>query len=471
MMTEPAHRPVGRRTGTRRTGLAAIGAALLMAVSLTACGSGSGEGGSTDGRTEITVAGMPPTTLPAGRKDFLAQVRAFEKANPDIRIKPTDALWDAKTFPARLASGQLETVFRVPLTYPPDMIERHRIADLSKEIKALPHGTEFDKRLLAPVTDSDGKVYGIPTEVYSVGLVYNRELFGRAGLDPDKPPATWEELRTAARTIADRTGVPGFGMHTTDNTGGWMLTTMTYSYGGRMEKEAEGRQVTAFRDGPTGRALALLKAMRWDDGSMGKQQLRGTDDLTRDFAGGKVAMLLGSPSTYGAHVAKFRGRPGVYGQAPLPSEGEKSTLLGGGVAVVSPKADRAQRRAAAKWIDFFYLRPKYDPALAAERTARAAADKNPAGVPGLPFYDAKVSGPATAAEREHSNVPLKNFTPYLNSLGTTRYVVEPPVAAQELYAALDSAVQAVLTRESADPDEELAKADRRIGPALERSQR
>ncbi|MFD0291452.1 hypothetical protein [Streptomyces sp. NPDC127118] len=68
-------------------------------------------------------------------------------------------------------------------------------------------------------------------------------------------------------------------------------------------------------------------------------------------------------------------------------------------------------------------------------------------------------------------MPLKNFTPYLNSLATTRYVVEPPIAAQELYAALDSAVQAVLTRESADPDTELAKADRRIGPALERSQR
>ncbi|MFG3526690.1 ABC transporter substrate-binding protein [Streptomyces sp. NPDC047917] len=414
---------------------------------------------------------MPPTTLPAGRKDFLAQVKAFEKANPDIRIKPTDALWDAKTFPARLASGQLETVFRIPLTYPPNMIERHQIADLSKEIAELPHGTEFDKRLLAPVTGADGKVYGIPTEVYSVGLVYNRELFRKAGLDPDKPPVTWDDLRTAARTITDRTGVPGFGMHTVDNTGGWMLTTMTYSYGGRMEKKADGKQTTAFRDGRTGKALDLLKAMRWADGSMGKQHLRGTDDLTRDFASGKVAMLLGSPSTYGAYVAKFHGRPGAYGQAPLPSGGEKATLLGGGVAVVSPKADAAQRRAAAKWIDFFYLRTKYDPALAAQRTEQIAADRNPAGVPGLPFYDAKVSGPAAEAERKHSNVPLKNFAPYVNSLDTTKYVVEPPVAAQELYAALDGAVQAVLTRENTDPAAELEKADRRVGPLIDRAQR
>ncbi|MFJ2880505.1 ABC transporter substrate-binding protein [Streptomyces sp. NPDC086796] len=470
-MTEPAHRSADSRTKSRRRGLAALGTAALLVVSLAACGGGDVSGKSADGRTEITVSGMPPTTLPAGRKDFLAQVKAFEKANPDIRIRPTDALWDAKTFPARLASGRLETVFRVPLTYPPEMIERHQIADLSKEIAALPHGAEFDKRLLAPATDSDGKVYGIPTEVYSVGLVYNRELFGRAGLDPDKPPATWDELRTAARTITDRTGVAGFGMHTTDNTGGWMLTTMTYSYGGRMEKEAGGKQVTAFREGPTGKALGLLKAMRWTDGSMGKQHLRGTDDLTRDFAGGKVAMLLGSPSTYGAYVSKFHGRPDAYGQAPLPSGGEKATLLGGGVAVVSPKADAAQRTAAAKWIDFFYLRTKYDPAQAAERTAQVAADENPAGIPGLPFYDAKVSGPAAAAERKHSNVPLKNFAPYVNSLGATEYVVEPPVAAQELYAALDSAVQAVLTRESADPAAELEKADRRIGPTLDRSQR
>ncbi|MFB7009204.1 MULTISPECIES: ABC transporter substrate-binding protein [unclassified Streptomyces] len=470
-MTEPTHRSLNRRTRRRRPGFAALGAAALMVVSLAACGSGGESGKSADGRTEITVAGMPPTTLPAGRKDFLAQVKAFEKANPDIRIKPTDALWDAKTFPARLASGQLETVFRVPLTYPPEMIERHQIADLSEEIKELPHGAEFDKRLLAPATGSDGKMYGIPTEVYSVGLVYNRELFTRAGLDPDKPPTTWDELRTAAKTITDRTGVAGFGMHTTDNTGGWMLTTMTYSYGGRMEKKADGKQITAFREGPTGKALGLLKAMRWADGSMGKQHLRGTDDLTSDFASGKVAMLLGSPSTYGAHVSKFHGSPDAYGQAPLPSGGEHATLLGGGVAVVSPKADEAQRSAAAKWINFFYLRTKYDPALAAQRTEQIAADKNPAGVPGLPFYDAKISGPAAAAERKHSNVPLKNFAPYMSSLGTTEYVVEPPVAAQELYAALDSAVQAVLTRESADPAAELEKADRRIGPALDRAQR
>ncbi|MFJ1614699.1 ABC transporter substrate-binding protein [Streptomyces sp. NPDC088251] len=470
-MSRTVNRPIGRGANSRPVRLSALGAAALMVASLAACGGGGESGRSADGRTEITVAGMPPSTLPAGRKDFLAQVKAFEKANPDIRIKPTDALWDAKTFPARLASGRLETVFRVPLTYPPEMIERRQIADLSKEIKALPHGTEFDKRLLAPATGSDGKVYGIPTEVYSVGLVYNRELFSKAGLDPDKPPATWGELRTAAKTITDRTGVPGFGMHTTDNTGGWMLTTMTYSYGGRMEKKADGKQTTAFREGPTGKALGLLKAMRWDDRSMGRQQLRGTDDLARDFASGKVAMLLGSPSTYGTYVSKFRGRPDAYGQAPLPSGGEKATLLGGGVAVVSPKADEAQRSAAAKWINFFYLKPKYDPALAAERTEQAAADKNPAGVPGLPFYDAKVSGPAAEAERKHSNVPLKNFAPYLNSLGTTTYVVEPPVAAQELYAALDSAVQAVLTRESADPAAELEKADRRIGPVLDRSQR
>lgn len=51
------------------------------------------------------------------------------------------------------------------------------------------------------------------------------------------------------------------------------------------------------------------------------------------------------------------------------------------------------------------------------------------------------------------------------------FVVEPAVAAQDVYAALDTAVAAVLTRKSADPQAELDKAEKKAVPALERAQR
>jgi multiple sugar transport system substrate-binding protein len=45
-------------------------------------------------------------------------------------------------------------------------------------------------------------------------LFYNREIFRRNGLDPDRPPATWSELLDAARTIhRPDYGIHGFGMN------------------------------------------------------------------------------------------------------------------------------------------------------------------------------------------------------------------------------------------------------------------
>ncbi|GGT45693.1 extracellular solute-binding protein [Nonomuraea spiralis] len=442
-------------------------AGLLLLAAVAACG--GGQDGTSGGKTEITVSGMPPSTQPESQKNFLAQVAEFEKANPTIKVKPTETQYDVKTFAARLAAGQLETVFRVPLTDPQAMIKRGQVADLTADMKLLAK-SDFDKRILAPSSTPDGKIYGLPTEAYAAGLVYNRELFTKAGLDPDKPPATWDEVRAAAKTISDKTGVPGFGMHATANTGGWMLTTMTYSYGGRMEKEEGGKVVPAFDDVPTRQALDLLKAMRWDDRSMGTQHLRNQDDLLRDFAAGKVAMMMGAPNLYGSYIAKFNGKPEVYGQTTLPSGSGKGTLLGGTVAVVSPKATPEQRQAAVKWIDAVYLRPKYDAALATERAEKKKADGLVAAVPQLPFFAPAVSDPVMAAEKAASNVDWEHFATYNEGVKAQEFISEPPLAGQELYAALDTVVQAVLTRQDADPAAEITKAVEKVKPILDRSQ-
>lgn len=43
-----------------------------------------------------------------------------------------------------------------------------------------------------------GRLYGMPWVLSPKALLYNRRLFREAGLDPDRPPRTWEELREAA---------------------------------------------------------------------------------------------------------------------------------------------------------------------------------------------------------------------------------------------------------------------------------
>lgn len=441
--------------------------ALMLAVAAAGCSSGDKANQDDQGKIAITVAGMPPTTAAKTRKQFLDAVAAFEKANPTIRIKPTDTQWDARTFATRLAGGNAETVLTVPLTEPPGLIARRQVADLSAEIKGLPYAKDFDPRALAPATGQDGGVYGLPVTEYALGLVYNRALFTKAGLDPDKPPTTWDEVRAAAKKIA-APGVAGYTQMTVKNTGGWILTAMTYSFGGRMEKEEAGKYQQSLTDGPAEQALTYLAKMRWEDNSMGANQLRTQQDAERDFAAGKIGMMIGTVNSYNRYITLYSGKPDDFGIAALPQK--KATLLGGLVAAVNAKATKEQRAAAVKWIDFYYLKPNYDPAAAEQLAVANAADKLAVGLPTLPFYGTAVSGPVNAAIAKHTNIPVKNFAPFVKDTAALEYVVEPPVAAQDLYGALDTAVQAVLTRKDANPRDELAKAAARVTPLIEKAQ-
>lgn len=451
--------------------LAACLTAGTLALTAGACSSSGTGSDRSGGKVTITVTDMPPNTQQALRKQFTDQVAAFERANPDIDVKPSEAVWDAKTFTARLAGGQLETTFIVPLTEPQGLINRGQIADITDQVKALPEAGQFDKRALAPGTDTKGHIYGLPTSEFALSLVYNRDLFTKAGLDPENPPTTWDEVRKDAKAISEKTGLPGYAQPTTNNTGGWTLTAMSYTYGGRMEKEQAGKQVVAFNDTPVRQALDWLKALRWQDDSMGTQQLRDAAEVQKEFSAGRIGMMMATPSTYVDHITKYNGDPKIYGVAALPSAGRPATLLGGKMAVVNPKASAAQRAAAVKWIDFYYLKSKHDPAVAGARAKAQAADNIPVGTPTVALYQPSVDDPVEQAVNKYATVPLENFKPFLTGVKQQEFVVEPSVAAQDVYAALDSALEAVLTRKSADPQAELDKAEKKAATALERAQR
>jgi len=52
-------------------------------------------------------------------------------------------------------------------------------------------------------TTWDGKYFGIPKATNTIALYYNKDLFKAAGLDPAKPPVTWEELVADAKKLTD----------------------------------------------------------------------------------------------------------------------------------------------------------------------------------------------------------------------------------------------------------------------------
>lgn len=458
-------RQVSRR---RFFALAAAGAA---APALAGCSTGSASGASaaSNGTVTISAMGMPQTTFPKQRKHYLSRLAQFQKANPGIKVNPSDAVWNPQTFSAQLAGGTAATVLTVPMTEPPGMIQRGQVADISAAVKALPVFSSYDPRVIATASQG-GKVYGLPYDAYSLGMFYNRELFTKAGLDPSSPPVTWEEVRAAAKAITKATGVRGFAAMTTDNDGGWHLTAETYSRGGRMERKQGSRWVPAFDAAPTKDQLRLFDEMRWTDKTMGTDELLSQDDAYKVFGSGQSGMIISAPDGYSAYAITYKGNPKNLGVAAMPQGGGNATLLGGTVAMINAKASPAEIAAAIKYIDYMNLRPQYSPTLAAANAKSKAADGQPVGIPTVSIFKGATAAKVAAAIKPYINVPQSIFAPYIKDDAKLDYVVEPPVAAQNLYADLDNVMQAVLTQNGTNINSALSAADTQVSALLVRSQ-
>src|SRR5207244_10180625 len=138
--------------------------------------------------------------------------------------------------------------------------ENGQLADLTSFVKKLPYYSKYNPAVLAEGTTSKGKIVALPKGAYAQALHYNRKLFSQAGLDPNKPPTTWAELQADAKQISEKTGKAGYvEMAKNDNTGGWILTTVVYALGGRMETAVGTKARATLNNAQTVTALNMLK--------------------------------------------------------------------------------------------------------------------------------------------------------------------------------------------------------------------
>src|SRR5690349_18718661 len=395
-------------------------AMLVAAAALLGVGASSAAGSTQAGKqVKISVASLIPGSTPAAIKQFNAQVGEFEKKYPTIKVKPVEYQWTAPTFAAKLAAGTLPTVFEVPFTDARTLGDHGQLANLTDLVKALPYFSKYNKAVLAEGTDAKGKIIALPKGAYAQALHYNRKLFSQAGLDPNKPPTTWAQLRADARQITQRTGKAGYvEMAKDDNTAGWILTTFVYSIGGRMEKGTGTSAVATLNNPQTVTALNLLKQMRWTDNSMGSNFDYGWSDINQAFAAGNVGMYISGSDVYTNLVQASNIDPSIYGLGALPlAKNKNAGVLGGGTEVaVKPSANAAQKAAAVKWIDFFYERPLVSKARAIQNARTLEANKQPVGVPALPLFNKQQYDLANTWIKPYINVPLAQMRPFTTGI-------------------------------------------------------
>ena len=143
--------------------------------------------------------------------DYMNDVnKSFEEANPGVEVEWVDVAYDAglQKLQAAIAAGTAPDVVNMNTIWAIDLVALEALTPMDEYL------TEVDKyrywpQLLAGNT-IDEQLYSIPWYASPQILIYNREIFEEAGLDPDNPPETWEEMLEVSRIIKEKTGKYGF---------------------------------------------------------------------------------------------------------------------------------------------------------------------------------------------------------------------------------------------------------------------
>jgi multiple sugar transport system substrate-binding protein len=451
---------VGSSFNRRRflQGSAALGAGALGLDLLAACG---GSASTTSSVVTATVNTLPPPSNPGAIYVFNQVVKQFEQAYPNERIVGKNDPYDPTTYFAKLAAGQAEDATQSYFTEPPVLIQKHAVADITSLAKSWQYWSSYNPGIAAIATDpATGKIYGIPQNGYALGIYYNRKMFKAVGLDPDKPPTTWDEFRSYAKELTT-SSVAGYAETSTSNQGGWHFTNWMYTAGGDMQS-TDGTKAT-FNSEKGVSVLELLKAMRFTDNSMTKQQLFTQADTLQLLATNKVAMVVMAPDQLNTLKAQFQADLTNFGIGPMPQNGGNAALTGGNIFIFNPKSSPAVIKAAFDYVIY----SNFNLDVMENSLATQASAGQVVGAPTNVLFTGSFQQKIQALNAKYANVPLQNYAPFINSTVALR--PEPRNQTQKMYAALDPVMQAILTNPNADPQALLNQAAQQFQQILDSS--
>jgi ABC-type glycerol-3-phosphate transport system substrate-binding protein len=468
------YRRLQRRAGYRKVAGVSLTAALGLAA-LAACSSSSTTPAATsnasNGPVTISVDCAPPPSEALDYKQWNQDVASFEKQNPNITVHsiytyPCQPPGEAQ-FTAELAAGTEANVFYTYFGELDQVLEAGQGTDITAYVntKTVPLWNSIQPGMKEAVTAGTG-LYGLPYANYTQGLIYNRQLFQEAGLNPNDPPTTWAQLEADATAITKLGhGIWGYGDYSAGNNGGWHFSSEVDAEGGTMTNAAG---TAATFDSPQGVAvLQALHTLRFTDKAMSPDQGLVWGQLQEQFAAGKLGMYIAAPDDiYGPILEKDNGNISVIGMGPLPStSGTPAGTLSGGDAYMFAKRDTpAQIEAGVKFINWMYLTIGQGPTF---NYARTKASGQAVGFPEPEIF---VPG---AVNNEYQKSLLASATINTSYYAPFTSVNEPndgqPVDAQAVFKTLDPVMLAVLTNPNANIQQLLSTASANVNTILANS--
>jgi multiple sugar transport system substrate-binding protein len=303
---------------------AAAGALLLVALVATMTAATSA---AKTNKASVTTLSMWSRAAASAQVQVL--VDAFNKTHTDTQVALTpipDAQFVAK-FAAAARSGDAPDLVSTDLVYMPRFASSGLFTDLTDRVNALPYGKSLTPGQVA-LGRVNNKTYAVPEAVDVSSLFYNKDLFRRAGLNPNKPPTTLAELAQDAKKItALGHGISGYYFSAgCAGCNAFTFLPMIWASGGDVLSKD---QKSATFDSPAVRnALGVYRQM-WQAGSIAKAAKTDSGEHFVDlFASGKIGMQgIGAFAISGYK----HDHPNLhFGVAPLPGlHGGRSAFVGG----------------------------------------------------------------------------------------------------------------------------------------------
>jgi sn-glycerol 3-phosphate transport system substrate-binding protein len=353
----------------------------------------------------------------------------FEKENPGVKIKPVYTGTYQETIVKTLTAAKAGTPPTIGVLLSTDMFT------LIDEGVVLPWDdfakSDADKAWIKAFypgfmenSQTEGKTWGIPFQRSTIVQYWNKDLFKAAGLDPEKPPRTWDELVEMGKklTVKDASGkVTQWGVQIpTSGFPYWLFQALTTQNDVILANSA-GTKVT-FNNPKVVQAAQFLLDLSKVHRIM-PEGITEWGTTPKDFFEKKLAMMWTTTGNL-TNVKANAGFP--FGVAPLPSKVRGGSPTGGGNLYIFKQSTPEQQAAALKFAKFLTT-----PERAADwgaKTGYVAVRPDAWDVPAMKEYVA--SFPAAAVARDQLKDAVAEFSTHEN---------------QRVTKSLNDALQAVLT--------------------------
>jgi sn-glycerol 3-phosphate transport system substrate-binding protein len=399
--------------------------ACVLAAACSSGGGGSKAGGATGGAQAAGKCPLGAIAKAPGRPVDIILWHAMTQANEaaltkltdqfngsqsDVRVKLVNQTGYDDTFTkfkAGLASGDLPDLVQLQDTSLQLMIDSRAILPAQACVDADRYDLSDHVGRVVDYYRVKNVLWPMPFNVSNLVLLYNKQAFTRAGLDPEKPPATLDEIRAASQKIvASGTAKSGIALKTAPEYPEQWLAKAGQPY----VNNGNGRQQRATAvtfDNQTGLDVYTWLASMVKDKLAISTPNRGFDHLFA-VANANAAMTIESSASLGTILGVIGNYPSVtlgVGAFPGPP-GQGGVLVGGAALYIVNKSAPAKQEAAwrfAKFLDEPASQAAWSAGTGYVPIRKSAIDLDPikkrwAEVPGFKVaYDQLVAGATNAA--------------------------------------------------------------------------